>query len=76
MPMDEAKLKKNIFIFFIISHPWDVGSWNYSPWMTGICLSYIVNTITADGLATQGAKASATMALTNIYIHRNIPVST
>ena len=33
-------------------------------WKTRICLVYVVNIMAADGLATQGARESATMILT------------
>ena len=50
------------------------GGWDPSPWKTGPHVSYIVNIVTADDLATQGARASVAMVLT--YFSWNIPVST
>ena len=48
-----------IWIFFIFQH-WDcIDSWNISPWKTRACLSNIFNTMGADVLVTQGARASA-----------------
>ena len=47
-------------------------NWNSSSWTTMIRLSCKVNTMAADGLATQGARASLAMVLTTF--RRNIPV--
>ena len=58
-------IRKNMFAFCINSERWDgAGSWNCSLWMTRTGLFYIVNTIAADGLAMQRARASAAVELT------------
>ena len=45
-----------MFVFSIISQHEDVsGTWNHSLWETRSCLSYIVNTIAADGRVIQQA---------------------
>ena len=58
---------------------WDLvrldGSLNPSSWKTRTHLSYIVNIIAADVLATQGARASAAMILTYRSSLWNIPGS-
>ena len=46
------------------------GSWNLSSWKMGSNLSYIINTMAADDLATHGARVSATIVL--CYFSRNI----
>ena len=57
----------------MISQYWeDTGSWNSYSQKTRTHLSYIVNIMTADGLATQGARSPAAMVL--IYVSWNIPV--
>ena len=57
--------KKNISTFYVISPHWhDTGIWNPSSSKTITYLLYIVNIMGADGLAMQGARASATMLLT------------
>ena len=72
--LDFSEKKLNIFAFFITSwHSDGTGSWNLSSWKTRICLSSIVNTMTADGLATQGRRVSAAMVL--IQLSQNIPES-
>ena len=51
-----------LFWLFIIPINWNAaGSWNPSSWKIGTCLSYLVNTMAVDNLATQGARASAAM---------------
>ena len=47
--------------------------WNPSSYNTRTCLSYGVNTIAADALAMQGARASAAMVLTLFF--KTIPIS-
>ena len=47
----------------IMTSPWWVHACIPSPWMTRVHLSRIVNTMAADGLVTQGARASAAMLL-------------
>ena len=59
------KKHKNVFIFSIISEHFDgTCSWNLSWRKTGMHLSYVINIMAADDLATQGARASAAMVLT------------
>ena len=68
--------QKNVFAYFFTPRYCDdTRCWNPYPWKTRYmyCLCYIVNVVAADGLATQGAKASAGMVLTNFS--RNIPAS-
>ena len=56
---------RNIFTFYVIPPNWyHTGSWNPSSTKTRAYLLYIVNIMAADVLATQGARASATMILT------------
>ena len=43
------------------------GSWNPSSWKTRVRLSYFDNTMGADGLETQTARASAVMLTTTFY---------
>ena len=51
-------------LYFICQY-WDgSGSWNSYPWKRSTCLSYIVSTVAAVGLATQGARVSAAIVLT------------
>ena len=57
---------KNIFTFPIISHHWDDAAiWNPSSWKTMTCIFYIFNSMAADDLARQGARASTAMILTS-----------
>ena len=57
---------KNVFAFFIISRCWYCTiSQNLPFWKTRIHLFSRVNAMVADDLATQGARASAVMALTH-----------
>ena len=56
---------KHIFTFYFISSHWyDTSSWNSSSRNTGTYSFYIVKIMAADVLATQGARASATLILT------------
>ena len=65
---------RNIFTFSIMSQHFDgTGCWNPSLWKTRTCLSYRINTMAANVLATQGARASTVMVLTLFF--QNIPVS-
>ena len=60
------------FAFFISSQPWeDAGTfiWNYSLWTDS---SYIINTIAADGLATQGARASVAIDLDVLELNSTV----
>ena len=51
--------------FYVFPPHWhNTGSWNPSFCKTRKCLFYINNIMAADDLATQGARASATMLLT------------
>ena len=47
-----------------LSVKWSLGTSNGSSWKTMTHMSGIVNTMVADDLGTQGARASATMVLT------------
>ena len=63
-----------IFAFYIICQYCDCAScWNLSNWNTLTYLYFTVNAMAADVLATQGARASAGMVLTQFFC--NIPVS-
>ena len=54
--------KKLIFTFYVSPPHWhDTGSWNSFSSMIRTYLFHIVNIMGADVLATQGARASATM---------------
>ena len=65
------KHKNRIAFSTIISLDWDgTGSWNPSSLKTRTCSPCIVNTMVADVLVTQEAKASAAMVLT--YLAWNI----
>ena len=56
---------KHVFTFYVIPPHWHAkDNWNPSPYKTRTYLFYIVNIMVADVLATQGARASATMILT------------
>ena len=56
---------KHVFTFYVIPLHWHAkDNWNPSSYKTRTYLFYIVNTIVADVLVTQGARASATMILT------------
>ena len=67
-------IKKVIFAHYIMSQTWNrPGSWNSSLWKTTTRSSYIGDTTAADDLVTQGARASASMALTQFS--RNIPAT-
>ena len=58
---------KHIFTFYVTSPHWhDTGSSTRSSSKTRTYLSYTVNIMGADVLATQGARASATMILTRL----------
>ena len=55
---------KYIFVIYIISHNWDsAGTWNLTLWKTNTYWSYVVNTMAADELAIQEARASKTVVL-------------
>ena len=56
---------ENIFTFYVIPPHWhDTGSWNSSLNKARTYLFHMVNIMGADVLATQGARASATMIFT------------
>ena len=59
------------FISFLHIDRTHTGSWNPLSCKTRTYLFYIVNIMGADVLATQGARASATMILTNIMTMLN-----
>ena len=62
-----------IFVFFLSFLSTEMtGTWNHSFWKGKIYLSNTVNTLTADDLAIQGARAWSTMVLT--YFALNWPV--
>ena len=64
----------HIFTFYVISRHWyDAGSWNPFSSKTRTNLFYIVNIMAADVLATQGARASATMILTKLNRDNSVP---
>ena len=64
---------ENRFTFYIIPPQWqNRGSWNPSSCKIRTRLFYMVITMTADGLATQGAKESTTMLFTMLnWINRS-----
>ena len=65
---------KHIFTFYVIlPHQWDPGSWNSSLSKTGTCLFYIINIMAADVLATQEARASVTMIMTQLNRVNSVP---
>ena len=65
----EFILRNNNFARFITSQYWDGSShWNPPSWKTRTCLFCTVNIITADDLATQGARPSAAMVQTMLSI--------
>ena len=62
LPQENMKI---YLYFFIISYDWNnAGNLNHSWWKTNIHLTNIINTMAADDLATQVARASAAMELT------------
>ena len=68
------KGQKHIFTFYVIPpHLHVTGSWNPSSSKTRIYQFYIVNIMGADVLATQGARASATMILTLLNQVNSVP---
>ena len=63
-----------IVMFSIISRRWEgAGNRNPSWWKAMAHLFYMINSMAGDALATQGARTSAGMVLTQFA--RNIPVS-
>ena len=60
-------------IYIIPPHWPDMGSWNPSSCKTRTFLFYIVNIMGADVLATQGARASATMILSVLNRNNSVP---
>ena len=60
------KRNPNLYLhfFFISAHCEDTNNWNLSSWKTMACLFQIASIVTADDLATQGARASAAIILT------------
>ena len=65
--------KKNVYLYFISFLHTDTGSWNPSSSTTRTYLFYIVNIMCADVLATQGARASATMTFTMMDRINSVP---
>ena len=57
-------LMEHLHFIPFVSHWYSTGSWNPSSRKTRTCLLYIVSFMTVDDLATQGARASATMICT------------
>ena len=69
-----AKLFRRKKIHFVMSpHLHDTGSWNPSSGKTKTYIFYIVNTMAADDLVAQGARASATMIFTMLNRSNSIP---
>ena len=65
---------KHVFTFYVIPPRWHAkDNWNPSPYKTRTYLFYIVNTMVADVLVTQGARASATMILTLLKWDNLVP---
>ena len=69
--------KYNMFAFSLIPQHWACwdggGAWNFSSWKTRTSRYFVVNTMVADDLATQGVRVLAAMILT--YFSWNIPAS-
>ena len=56
---------KNVFIFSINSQQRNsTGHWKPSSWKARVCISYIINIMIVDDLATLGARALAAVVLT------------
>ena len=66
--------QKLIFTPYVIPPHWHTGSRNPSPSKTRTCLFYTANIMAADVLATQGARASATMILTMLNWIDTVPI--
>ena len=65
---------KHISTFYVIPpHLHDTGRWNPPSYKTRTCLFYIVNSMGADALATQRARASATMILKMLNRINSVP---
>ena len=68
------KDQKHIFAFYVIPPHWHgTGCWNPSSYKTRTYLFYMVNIMGADVLATQGARAAATMILTILIRINSVP---
>ena len=66
--------QKHLFTFYVMYPHWhDTGSWNPSSSKTRTYLFYIVNIMGADGLATEGARVSATIILTMLNQINSVP---
>ena len=64
----------HVFTISVISRNWTcTSSCNLLSWKTGLHVSSIVNAMAADGLATQGTRASEAIVLT--LLSQNIPTS-
>ena len=78
-PPNNRDINQDICIFYpnFVVLAWTLKygavSWNHSSWETRTPLSYIVNSMTADALVAQEARASVAMSLT--YFPQNISVS-
>ena len=64
---------KNIYLHIIPPHWHDTGSWNPSVSKTRTYLPYTVNIMGADVLATQGARATATMIFIMLNRINSVP---
>ena len=65
---------KHIFTLYVISPHWhDTGSWNHFSSKTRTHSFYIINIMGADVLATQGARASATMIFPMLNWINSVP---
>ena len=65
---------KHVFATSIVHPYWyDMSSWNPSSWKTMVYLFYIISIMGADGLATQGARASTIMTLTLLNLNNSVP---
>ena len=61
--------KKNMLAFALIpGHSDDAGSRNPSLWKTKTCTSPLANTMAADVLGMQGARASTAMVLIQFFL--------
>ena len=72
-PLRAKFLRENINIYLHFMSCLHAGSWNSSLSKTRTCLFYIINIMAADVLATQGARASATMILTYVNWVNSVP---
>ena len=67
---------KHIYTFYVIVPHWhNTHSWNPSSCKTNTYRFYIFNIMAADDLATQGARASATIIFTMLNLINSVPSS-